>query len=89
MGNEKLKIMNVAELKLDLFRRIDSLPKADLENIYDKFITLLDASSLYNLNKYEKKAIEEALAEGKQGNNLTHENVVNEARQKYPNLKFE
>jgi len=81
--------MNAAELKLDLFRRIDSLPKADLENIYDKFITLLDASSLYNLNKYEKKAIEEALAEGKQGNNLTHENVVNEARQKYPNLKFE
>lgn len=81
--------MNVAELKLDLFRRIDSLSKADLENLYDKFISLLDASSLYNLNIYEKKAIEEALAESKKGNILSHENVVTEARQKYPNLKFE
>ncbi len=81
--------MNAAELKLDLFRRIDSLPKAELENIYDKFISLLDASSLYNLNKYEKKAIKEALAESKKGTILTHANVVNEAKQKYPNLNFE
>ena len=81
--------MNTAELKLDLFRRIDSLQKAELENIYDKFISLIDASSLYKLNKYEKKAIEEALKESKKGNILTHENVINEAKQKYPDLKFE
>ena len=74
--------MNTAELKLDLFRRIDSLQKAELENIYDKFISLIDASSLYKLNKYEKKAIEEALKESKKGNILTHENVINEAKQK-------
>ena len=81
--------MNAAELKLDLFRRIDGLPKADLENIYDKFISLLDASSLYKLSKYEKKAIEDALYESEKGNILTHEDLVNEAKQKYPNLKFE
>jgi hypothetical protein len=32
--------MNAAEIKLDLFRRIDKLPKADLESLYDKFIAL-------------------------------------------------
>lgn len=81
--------MNVAEIKLDLFRRIDKLPKADLEFFYNKFIALMEGTSHYSLNKYEKKAIEEALSESEKGNILTHEDVVNDARQKYPNLKFQ
>ena len=80
--------MNAAELKLDLFRRIDNMPKADLEFFYNKFIALMEGTSRYNLNKYEKRAIEEALAESEKGNILTHEDVVNEAKQKYPNLSF-
>jgi len=80
--------MNTAEIKLELFRGIDKLPDADLENIYNKVKALLDATSRYKLNKFEKKAIEEALEEREKGNIVSHENVVNEAKKKFPKLKF-
>ncbi len=80
--------MNVAEIKLDMFRRIDSLPKTDLENIYHKFLALLDATSNYKLSDAERNAIESALEESKKGNIYSHENVMAEAKQRYPNLKF-
>lgn len=79
--------MNVAEIKLDLFRRIDNLPKSDLEIIYNNLLAFINTSSNYKLSKPEKIAIEEALEEG--GKAFSHEDVVMEAKQKYPNLKFE
>ncbi len=81
-------IMNAAEIKLDLFRRIDSLSKTDLEKIYNKFLALMDSTSNYKLSKAEQNAVEEALAESEKGNTHSHEEVMIEARQKYPNLKF-
>lgn len=80
--------MNAAEIKLDLFRRIDNLPKADLESLYSKFIALIDTSSKYQLNDFEKKAIEEALEKSGKDKVYSHSEVINEACQKYPNLKF-
>lgn len=80
--------MNVAEIKLELFRKIDSLPKADLENLYHKIIALLDTNAVYKLNDLEKKAIEEALERSEEGKLVEHLDVLNEASVKYPNLKF-
>jgi hypothetical protein len=80
--------MNAAEIKLDLFRRIDNLPKADLENLYHKFIALLDTNALYKLNESEKKAIVEALKKSEESKLVEHLDVLNEASAKYPNLKF-
>lgn len=80
--------MNAAEIKLDLFRRIDKLPKADLESLYDKFIALLDTNSKYKLNDFEKKAIDEALEKSEKDKLIAHNDVLNEASSKYPNLKF-
>jgi hypothetical protein len=37
--------MNAAEIKLDLFRRIDNLKESDLEIVYDKFVALLEQLS--------------------------------------------
>ena len=88
-GEDKKTDMNTAEIKLDLFRRIDNLPKAELENIYNKFLALLNDTSKYKLTKLERKAIKEALAESENNNVHSHEEVVSEAKQKYPNLKFE
>jgi predicted transcriptional regulator len=80
--------MNAAEIKLELFRKIDRLPKADLENLYHKFIALLDTNAIYKLNELEKKAIEEALEQSEEGKLVEHLDVLNEASAKYPNLKF-
>ena len=80
--------MNVAEIKLDLFRRIDNLPKADLESLYNKFIALIETTSKYQLNEFEKKAIEEALEKSEKDKLYSHADVINEASQKYSNLKF-
>jgi hypothetical protein len=81
--------MNAAEIKSDLFRRIDNLPKADLENMYNEFLALLNNTTKYKLTKTEHNAIKEALAESKNKNIHSRENVISEAKQKYPNLKFE
>ena len=80
--------MNAAEIKLELFRKIDRLPKADLENLYHKIIALLDTNAVYKLNDREKKAIEEALEKSEEGKLVEHLDVLNEASVKYPNLKF-
>jgi hypothetical protein len=80
--------MNAAEIKLELFRKIDRLPKADLENLYHKFIALLDTNAVYKLNNLEKKAIEEALEKSEESKLVRHEDVLNDASVKFPNLKF-
>lgn len=86
--NKNFTIMNAAEIKLDLFRRIDSLPKTDLEKVYNKFLAVLNSTSNYQLSKAERMAVEEALEESEKGNIYSHEEVMTESRQKYPNLKF-
>jgi hypothetical protein len=80
--------MNAAEIKLELFRKIDRLPKAELENLYHKFIALMDTNAVYKLNYLEKKAIEEALEQSEESKLVEHLDVINEASAKYPNLKF-
>ena len=49
----------------------------------------MNTNSIYKLSKAEKIAIEKALEESKKGNFYSHEDVMKEAKQKYPNLKFE
>lgn len=80
--------MNAAEIKLDLFRKIDSLKEPELEELYYKFIALLSSTSSYKLSKSEKTAIDEALEANKNGKTYTSEEVMEEARRKYPNLNF-
>ena len=80
--------MNAAELKLDLFRRLDKLDNKKLEKVYNKIINLINADAPYKLSKAEKAAIDEALEAGKDGQAYTREEVMDEARRKYPNLNF-
>lgn len=55
--------MNSAEVKLDLFRKIDSLDNDDLEKIYTKLVELLTEASTDELllNPQIKAALDEAL----------------------------
>ena len=80
--------MNTAEIKLDLFRRIDSLQEAELEVLYSKLVSLLNTPIQYKLTNDETVAVNEAIDASKSGKAYTHEEVIEEARVKYPNLHF-
>ncbi|HOB85925.1 MAG TPA: hypothetical protein PK521_11910 [Bacteroidales bacterium] len=77
--------MNAAEIKLDLFRKIDNLNEPELGKIYKKFLALLNAVPPYKLSREEKAAIEAALENGL---TYTHDEVKEESRRKYPKLRF-
>lgn len=80
--------MNAAEIKLDLFRRIDSLKEPELEALYNKLVALLNASSHYKLSKNEKAAIDEAIAASESEETYTLKEISEEAKGRYPNLRF-
>ena len=80
--------MNAADLKLELFRRIDALPDQVLEGVYQQLISVLQSSKEYKLSDEEKKAVNEALAERDKGISYSHNQVMEEAAKRYPNLKF-
>jgi hypothetical protein len=80
--------MNIAEIKLDLFRKIDNLKESELEKLYNKFLAILNTTSLYKLSEAESKAIDEAVESGRNGEGYIHKEVIDEAKRKYPNLRF-
>lgn len=80
--------MNIAEIKLDLFRKIDRLNEAELEMVYEKFLALLSTTSRYTLSDDENSAIDAALKASEEGAGYSHDEIVEEAGRKYPNLKF-
>jgi F420-0:gamma-glutamyl ligase len=80
--------MKTAEMKLDLFRKIDRLKDDEIEVIYKKFVSILENEKVYDLNKAEKKAIDEAVEVGEKNKKYSLTEVKNEARKKYPGLKF-
>jgi len=78
--------MNTSEIKLDLFRRIDRLTDSELEKFYMEFIEIFNSPLRYSLTDMEKTTINEALQDKNQ--KYSHEDVVEEAKQMFPNLKF-
>lgn len=80
--------MNAAEIKLDLFRKIDRLNEAELEMVYEQILALMSATSRYNLSDDENRAIDASLKVSDEGAGYTYDEVVEEASRKYPNLKF-
>ena len=81
--------MNAAEIKLELFRKIDRLPSEELEIVFNNISAFINASSKYALSDEERKGIDIALEESAKGNVYSSESVMEEAKQKYPGLKFE
>jgi hypothetical protein len=80
--------MNAAEIKLELFRKIDSLKDDELEKVYKVFLSLLTPGKKYVLTKAERKAVNEALEYSKRGETFTHETVMKEAQTRYPELRL-
>jgi predicted transcriptional regulator len=80
--------MNSAEVKLDLFRKIDSLDNNDLEKIYARLVELLNEAStdVTSLSPQVKAALDEALEASQAGKLLSHEEVMQKTREKYSRL---
>lgn len=80
--------MNSAEIKLDLFRKIDNLDNRKLEKIYNSLIGLLNSASSgeTSLSLELKGALDEALEASKKGQVYAHDEVMQKTREKYPNL---
>ncbi|HET6557316.1 MAG TPA: hypothetical protein VFG54_08375 [Prolixibacteraceae bacterium] len=80
--------MNALELKNKIIKEIDSLNEADFERVYNQLLDVLRSASPYNLSGEENEAIDAALKESEQGKTYTHDDVVNEAKVRFPHLKF-
>jgi hypothetical protein len=80
--------MNTAEIKLELFRKIDQLNEPELKKLYSKFLAVLSSASTYNLTDSERAAVDEAIKASDNEQKYSHSEVIQEAKQRYPNLKF-
>lgn len=80
--------MTVSDLKLRIFRQIDSLEKSKLEEFYGILMNYIsgqkDLSGWEKLPEYQKKGILDALNETDSGKGVPNDNVLNIFRKKYP-----
>ena len=80
--------MNSAEIKLDIFRRLDSLDGKRLERVYGKILALINSEppKQQELPPEVKAALDEALEASKSGKVVSHEEAMRRTKEKYPTL---
>lgn len=80
--------MNTAEIKLDLFRRLDNMDGPRLEKVYKKILSLIASESTQQneICSDLKTALDEALESSKLGRVISHEDAMLQSKEKYPNL---
>ena len=80
--------MTVSELKLRLFRQIDSLEKSKLEELYGVVTNYIngqkDLSEWDKLSDKQKQGIFDAIEEIKEGKGIANKEVMNKFRKQYP-----
>jgi len=81
--------MTVSDLKLKLFRQIDSLENDRLEELYGVILNYINGQKDMNdwneLSDEQKKGIEDALHEIDAGKGIPHASVMANIRKKYTN----
>jgi hypothetical protein len=81
--------MNEAELKLKIFRQVDSLEKTRLEDFYGLLLNYVNGQNELNdwiqLTDQQKKGITDAIDEVDSGQGFSHDVVINKFRKKYSN----
>ena len=79
--------MTVSDLKLKIFRKIDSLERNRLEEIYGLLVNYLngqkDVSEWENLSYEQKKGIVSAINEVDSGKGIPHKKVMSKIHKKY------
>jgi hypothetical protein len=81
--------MTSSDLKLRIFRQIDSLEKNRLEEFYGVLLNFLnekkDLSDWEKLTDAQRQGIFDAMAEIDEGKGIAHEKVMTKVRKKYLN----
>ena len=81
--------MKTAELKLTIFRQIDTLEKNKLDELYGLLINYIngqkDISEWEQLPAHQKQGIYDAIEEIDAGKGIMHEKVMTKYRKKYAN----
>lgn len=80
--------MNTAELKKKIIRKIDSLDETDFEKVYSQLLEVLKLETSYMLSGEENEAIDLALKVSDEDETYSREDLVAEAQNKFPNLRF-
>ncbi len=79
--------MTASDLKLKIFRQIDSLEKNRLEELYGVFLNYInekkDISDWERLSEEQKQGIFDAIEEIELGKGITNEKVMSKIRKKY------
>lgn len=79
--------MDIAELKLDIFRKIDALEPARLKEVYGALVNLLntkDEMCEWNkLSQCQQEAIFKGISELDEGKGVEHKFVMQELIEKY------
>jgi hypothetical protein len=79
--------MTVADLKLKIFREVDSLEKSRLEELYGVMLNFLngqkDIGDWDKLTEEQKQGISEAIDEIDKGKGISHETVMGKMRKKF------
>ena len=81
--------MTVSDLKLKIFRQIDSLEKNRLEELYGILINFMNGQRDMNdwgkLTVEQQQGINDAIDEIDSGKGIPHEKVMEDIRKKYSN----
>ena len=81
--------MNATEIKLDLFRKLDSLKGSRLEEAYGMLLNYINGKSdideWKSLTPEQQKAIKLGVEQLERGEGRNHRDVISNARNKYLN----
>jgi hypothetical protein len=79
--------MTTSDIKLRLFRQIDSLEKSKLEELYGVVVNFINSQKELtdwdSLSDSQKNGIFDAIQEIDKGKGIPHQNVVSKYRNKY------
>jgi hypothetical protein len=79
--------MTVSDLKLKIFRQIDSLEKNRLEEFYGVLLNYIngkkDISDWDKLSLAQKQGLMDAIDQLESGQGVSHNNVIDSLRKKY------
>ena len=81
--------MDTSELKLRIFREIDSLEQGKLQEVYGYLQNILrsdkDLDDWDSMSAIQKDGILNAINDLDAGKGIVHEDVISKYRKKYPN----
>jgi len=78
--------MNAADIKLKIFREIDSLDKSKLEDLYGMMVNFLNSQKSEEdwlaLSDEQKEGIKDAVADLNAGKGISHQSIIAKYRKR-------